>query len=153
MCTKGSLRQFRWALSPPGLLFTLIFMPEIDIWNLSLWAKFTCQWRRYEIMDENRWNGWTKLQGGRKRSVKKQNWKSEWTSTFVIEIETMLLDQGYRNEELWDLKIEIEKLFLKSQYTGHSGPYGIKFEEGDLKMETWKWYYVFLTIEILTLLP
>ena len=22
MCTKGSLRQFRWALSPPGLLFS-----------------------------------------------------------------------------------------------------------------------------------
>ena len=24
MCTKGSLRQFRWALSPPGLLFYLL---------------------------------------------------------------------------------------------------------------------------------
>ena len=29
MCTKGSLRQFRWALSPPGLLF---------FWLLKSWA-------------------------------------------------------------------------------------------------------------------
>ena len=35
MCTKGSLRQFRWALSPPGLLFflpsNLAYKPLIPI--------------------------------------------------------------------------------------------------------------------------
>ena len=35
MCTKGSLRQFRWALSPPGLLFLLLIiylLPALQAW-------------------------------------------------------------------------------------------------------------------------
>ena len=47
MCTKGSLRQFRWALSPPGLLFLLLqILQNIDgfrqkqfIWLVKLIKK------------------------------------------------------------------------------------------------------------------
>ena len=56
-CTTGSLSQFRWALSPLGLLFKNLFLSSVSTLNLpgllgffSQWLTIPHSWEKQEIL-------------------------------------------------------------------------------------------------------